>query len=194
MSQENPHILDLTLPQTLFELAIEDHELYGPMGAKLIADLRERAHEAEYSHLFFRDPMRPGIIWFLSLGPNGSLPTRGKLDFCRRITEKVFPGFLEKVESEVEESQLAGDSNIDPIMAQIPPLTTGVSGMELATALEYLVFVYPSMVRAWVALVFTYGEMLGMREAAETVRNECNTLCPYAQVVAYLTTTIATEV
>ncbi|HRK01644.1 MAG TPA: hypothetical protein PLH57_03195 [Oligoflexia bacterium] len=184
MSQENPNILDLTLPQTLYELAIDDHEIYGPAGAKLIADLRERAFEADYTHLYFRDPMRPGIVWFMALGSSGSLPTRGKLDYCRKITDKVFPGFLAKVDSDSD----------DNIMTQIPPLTTGVSGFELATALEYLVFVYPSMVRAWAALVFTYGEMLGMREAAETVRNECNTLCPYAQVVAYLTTSVATEV
>ena len=171
------NILDLTSTQTLFELAIESEELVGRLGAKLIADLRDRACDAEYTHMYFRDPMRPGIVWFSVLSaPNGlQLPTRGRLDQCRKVAEKVFPGFLAKVE--------ADDENV---MSQIPPLTVGVSGIELATALEYVVFVYPSMARAWAALIFTYDQVLGLKEGAESAQAECIGSCPHAQVVSYL--------
>jgi hypothetical protein len=172
------NVLDLTSRQTLFELAIEDQELFGRMGAKLIADLRSRAGEAEYTHMYFRDPMRPGIVWFTQLGEleGFSLPTRGKLDECRGVAEKVFPAFLRSLEGEDE----------DTIMARIPPLAPGVSGLELATALEYIVFVHPGMVRAWAALIFVYDQILGLKDGAESARATCVGSCPNAQVVAYL--------
>lgn len=180
MSQEytSAQILDLTSNQTLFELAIEEKELLGREGAKLIADLRERASEADYTHMYFRDPMRPGIIWFSLLGEYGltNLPTRGRLEECWKISEKVFPGFLSTLENEEE----------DQVMSQVPPITTGHTGLELATALEYLIFVHPEMVRAWAALIFTYDQILGLREAAENVRNACLQSCTNAQVVLYL--------
>lgn len=173
------NILDLTSKQTLFELAIEDGELLGPQGAKLIADLRDRAAEAEYTHMYFRDPIRPGIVWFTVLGGSScelSLPTRGRLDDCRKVSEAVFPEFLKSLEDRDEEV----------IMQQIPPLAFGVSGVELATALEYLVFIYPTMVRAWAALIFTYEHMLGLKAGAESAREACIGSCPHAQVVTYL--------
>lgn len=172
------NILDLTSKQTLFELAIEDGELLGRRGAKLIADLKERATEAEYTHMYFRDPIRPGIVWFTVLGDSGelSLPTRGRLDECRRVTEGVFPGLLGELE----------DCDEEQVLTKIPPLTRGVSGQELAIALEYLVFAHPTMVRAWAALIFTYDEILGLREGAESARAACAAGCPHTQVVAYL--------
>lgn len=172
------NILDLTSNQTLFELAIEDRELLGPQGAKLIADLKERAVEAEYTHMYFRDPIRPGIVWFTVLGHSVDLqlPTRGRLDECRKICDSVFHDFLKSL----------GDCDEAVIMHQIPPLAFGVSGLELATALEYIVFVYPGMVRAWAALIFTYDQMLGLKDGAASVREACIGSCPHAQVVAYL--------
>lgn len=193
-SQESSRILDLTSKQTLYELAIEDDELLGTAGLKLIQELKERAGDADFTHLYFRDPLRPGIVWFCVLDPRFSaevmdfeeiegesqaqynLPTRGKLDFCRQVTETVFPGFLQQIDPDSDEN----------ITSQIPPLSIGASGLELATALEYLVFIYPTMVRAWAALIFTYGEILGMHETAQTVRAECASICPEAQIVMYL--------
>lgn len=208
MSQNEPsnehqeaNVLDLTLPQTLFELAIEEKELLGPVGAKLIADLKEKAQDAEYTHLYYRDPIRPGIIWFSQLGDMQSvdelgLPTRGKLDHSRRVTERVFPGFLKSVEAAIQAEKIdwndSDDNEADNqavdrvIMAQIPPLTNGVSGLELAVALEYLVFIYPSMVRAWATLIFTYAEILGLKEGAESSRHACIMNCPYAQIALFL--------
>lgn len=173
------NILDLTAQETLFELAIEPTELIGRTGAKLIADLKDRAVDAEYTHMYFRDPIRPGIIWFTMLeqvNNNLQLPTRGRLDHCRRVTDSVFPGFLAELENSDEEI----------VMSAIPPIASGVNGTDLATALEYLVFVYPGMVRAWAALIFTYDEMLGLKEGAEGARSECIGSCPHAQVVSYL--------
>lgn len=172
------NILDLTSKQTLFELAIEDKELLGQQGAKLIADLKDRAIEAEYTHMYFRDPIRPGIVWFTVLGKSNELqlPTRGRLDDSRKICSKVFKGFLESIE----------DCDEEVIMQQIPPLALGVSGLELCTALEYLVFVYPGMVRAWAALVFAYDHMLGLKAGAESAREACIGSCQHAQVVSYL--------
>ncbi|MBI3544648.1 MAG: hypothetical protein HY075_15360 [Deltaproteobacteria bacterium] len=173
------NILDLTSKDTLFELAIEDGELLGHCGAKLIADLKERAVEAEYTHMYFRDPIRPGIVWFTVLNGGAGelqLPTRGRLDDCRKQCESVFPGFLRTLEGADEEA----------IMAQIPPLALGVTALELSGALEYLVFVHPSMTRAWAALIFTYGEMMGLRDGAESAREACIGSCPHAQVVSYL--------
>ncbi|MBI3555495.1 MAG: hypothetical protein HY074_04450 [Deltaproteobacteria bacterium] len=183
------NILDLTSKQTLFELAIEDGELIGHSGAKLIADLKERAIEAEYTHMYFRDPIRPGIVWFTVLGSgasklsldalgNGelSLPTRGRLDDCRQMCDGVFPGFLRSLEGMDEER----------IMGGIPPLALGVSAVELSTALEYIVFVHPVMTRAWAALIFTYDQMMGLKQGAESAREACVGSCPHAQVVSYL--------
>ena len=172
------NILDLTAKETLFELAIEDRELLGHTGAKLIADLKERATEAEYTHMYFRDPIRPGIVWFTMLGQGGelNLPTRGRLDECRQMAERVFPDFLRALEGSEEEA----------IMQQIPPLALGVTAQELATALEYLVFVHPSMTRAWAALIFTYDEMLGLKDGAESVREACLGSCQHSQIVPYL--------
>ena len=171
------NILDLTSNETLFELAIDSHELVGRTGAKLIADLKDRAIDAEYTHMYFRDPIRPGIVWFSVLGTSNSLqlPTRGRLDHCRKVTEEIFPGFLAQVEK-----------NEEDVMSAIPPIAYGVTATELATALEYLVFVYPQMTRAWAALIFAYGEMMGLKEAAESARAECIGSCPHAQVVSYL--------
>src|SRR5690349_12837419 len=109
-SSAESRILDLTSKQTLYELAIEEDELLGQAGLKLIQELKERAGDADFTHLYFRDPLRPGIVWFCVLNPDFdnsqvysesfedgephyNLPTRGKLDFCRQMTEKVFPGF-----------------------------------------------------------------------------------------------------
>ena len=172
------NILDLTSKQTLFELAIEDGELLGHGGAKLIADLKERAIEAEYTHMYFRDPIRPGIVWFTVLGNNGelSLPTRGRLDDCRQVCEGVFPEFLRSIEGQDEEL----------ITGRIPPLALGVSATELCTALEYIVFVYPMMTRAWASLIFTYDQMMGLKHGAESAREACIGSCPHAQVISYL--------
>jgi hypothetical protein len=173
------NILDLTSKQTLFELAIADNELLGPAGAKLIADLKERACEAEYTHMYFRDPIRPGIIWFTMLGVAAneiSVPTRGRLDECREICERVFPKFLRSLEGCDEQA----------VTRQIPPLALGVTAHELATALEYVVFVHPAMTRAWAALIFTYGEMMGLKDGAESAREACVGTCKHAQIVPYL--------
>ncbi len=177
MQTENAtaQILDLTNPQVCYELAVEAEELFGRKGAKLIADLKERAGEAEYTHMYYRDPMRPGIMWFSALN-NQSLPARGKLELCRSITERVFPNFLNSLDPE----------NAEEIMSQIPPISYGVNALDLATALEYLVFVHPSMVRAWAALIFAYGEMLKMPFAADATRQDCIGTCPHAQVVMFL--------
>ncbi len=170
-------ILDLTSKQMRFELAVEDEELLGCKGARLIADLKERAIEAEYTHMYYHDPIRPGIIWLSALNPSRlDLPARGKIEYCRDVANEVFPDFLDSLRDEAEES----------IMARIPPLATGVPGVDLVTALEYLVFVYPAMVRAWAALIFAYGEIFGMKESAEAVRLDCAEHCPHAQVVTYL--------
>lgn len=173
-------ILDLTSKQTLFELAIEEQELIGHAGAKLIADLRERATEADYTHMYFRDPIRPGIVWFAMIdnGSVFSMPTRGRLDFCRKVTESAFPGFLASLD----------DSDEQKILSQIPPLQQdrNISGLDLATALEYLVFVYPGMVRAWAALIFTYDHILNLKDGADSARTACITGCPNAQVAFYL--------
>ncbi|MGE4234429.1 MAG: hypothetical protein AB7F43_13975 [Bacteriovoracia bacterium] len=171
------NILDLTAPQTLFELAIETEELLGPEGQKLIADLKERAFEAEYTHLYYRDPFRPGIVWLCVLGSSADeLPLRGKLDTCHKTTEAVFPGFLARVES-VDEDDIDG---------QIPPISGNVNALDLATALEYIVFIYPEMIRAWAALIFTYSEILGSYEGAQRVRAECSMVCTNAPVVLHL--------
>ncbi|MEW6055283.1 MAG: hypothetical protein AB1540_01605 [Bdellovibrionota bacterium] len=188
-SQSN--ILDLTSKQTLFELAIEPRELLGHEGAKLIADLKDRAAEAEYTHMYFRDPIRPGIVWFTALGEDSglALPTRGRLDQCRKMTDKIFPGFLTGLEAQVTEATEMGsdEEHCDEIiLSQIPPLTLGVSGMELATALEYIVFVYPQMVRAWAALIFAYDQILTLKAGAESVREECIGNCDHAQIVSHL--------
>jgi hypothetical protein len=184
------NILDLTSQQTVFELAIEDQELIGPSGAKLIADIKERAAEADYTHMYFRDPIRPGIVWFTALGPGSglNLPTRGRLDQCRRVAESVFPDFLEQLEKVVAAAEESEDQ--DPelvVISQIPPISRGVSGLELATALEYIVFVYPSMVRAWAALIFTYDQIIGLRSGVDSARNACMANCQHAQLVPYLT-------
>lgn len=173
------HLLDLTLKETLFELAVEDGELVGTSGAKLIAEMKERAAEAGYTHLYYRDPIRPGIVWLAVLG-SPTLPVRGKLEASRGVTETAFPGILAELHA-------AGENRV---LASIPPLACGVSGIELATALEYLTFAYPEVVRAWAALVFVYNEVLGLRQGAETVRAECLAMCPHAQVVSYLAGTL----
>lgn len=172
------NILDLTSQQTLFELAIEDGELLGQRGAKLIAELKERASEADYTHMYFRDPIRPGIVWFTVLGVTGelSLPTRGRLEECRQVCETVFPGFLKKLEG----------CDDEVIMKEIPPLALEVSAAQLCTALEYLLFVHPSMVRAWAAVIFAYEHMMGLKDAAQSAREACIGSCPHAQVVPYL--------
>lgn len=173
----NSQVLDLTDAQTLFELAIDAQELLGQKGAKLIADLKEKAGEADYTHMYFRDPMRPGIVWFAALANDGiSIPTRGKLDEAHAITDKVFPGFILGLDPQDE----------DGIMAQIPPLTTNASGLELVTALEYIIFLYPEMVRAWAALIFAYGEMLNLEQSAKLVYQDCAGTCKHAQIVAHL--------
>ncbi|MBI2607151.1 MAG: hypothetical protein HYW49_13835 [Deltaproteobacteria bacterium] len=170
-------ILDLTSKQMRFELGVEDGELLGRKGARLIADLKERATEAEYTHMYYRDPIRPGIIWFSALNPSGlDLPARGKIEYCRDVANKVFPDFLDSLQDEAEES----------IMARIPPLVIGASGVDLVTTLEYLVFVYPGMVRAWAALIFSYSEVLGLKESAEAARSDCAEHCAHAQIVTYL--------
>ena len=93
------------------------------------------------------------------------------------MAENVFPGFLAELELSDEEV----------IMQRIPPLTgeSTATGMELATALEYLIFIYPGMVRAWASLIFTYNEILNLREGAEATRQSCLGSCPNAQVVTY---------
>lgn len=172
-------ILDLTSRQTRFELAVGDEELLGRKGARLIADLKERAVEAEYTHMYYRDPIRPGIIWFSALNPAGlDLPARGKIEYCRDVANEAFPGFLESLRGEADEN----------VMARIPPLATGVAGVDLVTALEYVVFLYPAMVRAWAALIFAYGEILGRKESAAAARSDCAEQCPNAQIVTYLVT------
>lgn len=175
------NILDLTSKNTLFELAFEPKDLLGLEGAKLIADLKERARDAEYTHLYYRDPVRPGIIWFCILNKPDEMPTRGRLDRCRKIAEKVFPGFLASL-------QLAPED--DHVLAQIPSLAldnpTKATGFELITALEYIVFLYPEMVRAWAALCFAYGEILGMKDAAARVREDCTIACHHSQIVVHL--------
>ena len=183
MSSQNnvAHILDLTSQQTLFELAIESSELIGRVGARMLADLKERASDAHYTHMYYRDPIRPGIVWLSLLEESTentlSLPTRGRLDQCRKVTEGVFPGFIETLEN----------SDDEKIMSEIPPITTECSGFDLVTALEYLVFVYPTMVRGWAALIFAYDHILNLKEGAESARKECISVCPNAQIVPYLT-------
>lgn len=195
MSQEKDEstgILDLTCTQTLFELAIEDFELRGAMGARLIADLKMRAAEADYQHLYYRDPIRPGIIWHVGLGAheivsaeelNAGDAERGHLDFCRNVAESVFPGFLQTVEDRISESDEEAEA---VVMQQIPPLVMNVSGMDLATALEFTVFLYPNMIRAWAALLFVYQEILHLTEAAERAREECVAMCKHPEVVFHL--------
>jgi hypothetical protein len=184
-TEGSANILDLTSKQTLFELAIEGDELLGRAGAKLIADIRSRAAEADYTHLYFRDPIRPGIVWLATLPSTDAdampdstmgLPTRAKLDECRAVAERVFPGFLASLE----------EADEDAVGASIPPLAVGVSGLDLVTALEYVVFAYPVMARAWAALIFAYEQMLNLKEGAESAKTACMGSCPHAQVVAYL--------
>ncbi len=170
-------ILDLTNPQTVFELGFEEKELLSSSGAKIIADIKDRARDADYTHMYFRDPMRPGIVWFTELDPNEmQLPTRAKLEEARLITEKVFPKFLISIQSE----------DIDIIMTAIPPIQLGVGGIELATALEYIVFLYPEMVRAWAALIFCYRELLNLKSSSNEVYQECISKCQNAQVVSFM--------
>ncbi len=179
MSFENSkaNVLDLTEKQTLFELAFDESELLGPSGAKLIADIKERARDAEYTHLYYRDPIRPGIIWFVVLDENEmQQPTRGKWEECRMITEKVFPDFIENL-SHLDEDQ---------ILAAIPPIQTGISAVELAVALEYLVFIYPKMVRAWAALIFSYRELMNLKQSAKSVYAECVGTCENSQIVSFM--------
>lgn len=176
------NILDLTSPDTLYELAIEEVEFFGVQGTKLIQDLKERAADAEYTHVFHRDSIRPGIIWFVALGENVTeMPRRGKLDECRRIIQEVFPGVLARIE------RLESQGYEKICMAELPPLVPEhASALDLVTALEYLVFLYPQMVRAWAALVFSYSEIMGLYEAASLARHECVTLCEHAQIALYL--------
>jgi hypothetical protein len=153
----------------------------GAKGARLIADLRDRAFDADYSQLFYRDPIRPGIIWLQVLIEGGEyeIPVRGKLDESLRVCARVFPKFLDEIEN------LDSD---EAVMQQIPPISVSqeISGLELVTALEYIVFLYPEMVRAWASLVFAYSEILGLHEAASRVREECLCLCSNTQVVFHL--------
>ena len=174
-------VLDLTDYKTLYELAIEQEEFFGPKGSKLLNDLKDRAAEADYTHLYFRDPVRPGVVWFSQLQFDGeatheSIPTRGKLDECRSITENVFPNFLNEI----------SNADVNVVMAQTPPITADVSGIELVTALEYIIFLYPEMVRAWAALIFAYGEILHMKDAAEAAYNDCVGTCTHSQMVGFL--------
>lgn len=172
------NILDLTAKKTLFELALDPQDLIGVAGAKMIADLKDRAFDADYTHMYYRDPVRPGIIWFAVLGSSDELPTRGRLDRCRKAAEKAFPGLIETLESYSEKEK---------IMSEVPTLKTGIelTGLELTTALEYIVFLFPDMVRAWAALLFSYAEILKLSEAAERVREECISACPQAQIVVH---------
>lgn len=188
------NILDLTNPDTLFELAIEIEEIVGLRGDKLLRDLFERAGDAEYTHLIYRDPLRPGRIWLRKLGPEGQIdnsPTRARLDESRRITEKVFPGLLDILEDQIEASDETGSKlSGSAFLVELPPIiyseNSSVSGIDVATALEYLIFLYPELVRPWAALIFTYSEIIGLPEAAERVRAECTSSCEHAQVVAHL--------
>lgn len=169
-------ILDLTDSKTLFDLAIESSELIGRKGTKLLNDLKERASEADYTHVYFRDSLRPGVIWFNSLLDERTIPTRGKINECRETTENVFKGFLNSIP---KDDQAA-------VLSATPPITNGVSALDLVTALEYIIFVHPEMVRAWASLIFAYGEILKIPEAAENAYAECIGTCSHAQVVQFL--------
>lgn len=182
--------LDLSNPQTLYELAVEPDELLGRPGAKLLADMKGQAIGAGFKEFCYRDPMRPGIIWLVNVATdNGMLtPSRARLDYCRAVAETVFPEFIAALERKIKalaESGASGRSMDDVVMAEIPPITRGPSGMELATALEYMVFTYPAMVRAWAALIFVYDQLLGLKEGAESARSHCMAMCAYPQIVSY---------
>ncbi len=211
-AQQPTSVLDLTDKQTLFELAMEPRELLGSAGAKLIADLAERAMDADYTHLYYRDPIRPGMIWFTPLVDDErdyalNLPTRGKIDECRFMTDLVFPGLCKRLERLKRESEMApprsrgDDHGFDStgtdcghdsvlVMQDVPPLilspSSSITSFELVTALEYIVFVYPEMVRAWASLIFAYEHLLGLVDAAKSTREACLGTCKYAQVVAHL--------
>lgn len=170
-------VLDLTDHKTVFELGFEESELLGANGAKIIADLKERARDADYTHMYYRDPVRPGIVWFVELDPNEmQLPTRAKLEESRKVTERVFPKFISELQSNDE----------DVIMQAIPPIQMGVSGLDLAISLEYIIFLYPEMVRAWAALIFCYQEILKLKHSAEFVYQECASSCEHAQIVSFM--------
>lgn len=214
-AQQPTSVLDLTDKQTLFELAMEPRELLGSAGAKLIADLAERAMDADYTHLYYRDPVRPGMIWFTPLVDDErdyalNLPTRGKIDECRFMTDLVFPGLCKRLERLKRDAELkatklngadcrdaGGDASLDAslsdsvlVMQDVPPLilspSSSITSFELVTALEYIVFVYPEMVRAWASLIFAYEHLLGLVDAAKSTREACLGTCKYAQVVAHL--------
>jgi hypothetical protein len=183
------NVLDLTAKQTLFELAIADDELIGPRGVKLLSDIKTRAAEADYTHLYYRDPLRPGIIWMIVF-PHGTR-IRAKIDHCHSIMDKVFPGLLESLDRDPENNTMTELPMLSlklkkPKDRYLDDNTKGISALDLVTALEYLVFIQPGIVRAWAALMFAYSEIFNLREGAQEVQKECTNACPQVQLVSYL--------
>jgi hypothetical protein len=148
------NILDLTLREVRFELAISDEDLIGEKGACFLEELKSKAIEVNYTHIYYRDAFRPGIIWFEELNfDRNSLPVRSKLEWSKKICNKVFPGFLNVLKKQKYPNVLN---------AKIPQAQVGVSVYDLVTALEYVVFCYPELIRALISLNFIYQEYFNL--------------------------------